>query len=122
MANASEWVKLSASTKGRGIKIAANATPGTLVHQTPNHATKVDRIWLYLYNSHTADVLATIELGGTTDPDDTIKVTIPFKAGKVLVLDGDLLIDAAGGALDVRVFGATANVLVAFGRVSRITP
>lgn len=122
MANASELIKLSESTKGRGIKIAATATPGTLVHQTPNHATKIDRIWLYLYNSHTSDVLATVELGGVTDPDDVIKVTIPFKSGKVLVLDGDILVDAAGGALNVRVFAATANVITARGHVFRVTP
>lgn len=122
MANESELLKLSASTKGRGIKITATATPGTLVHQTSNVAAKIDRIWLYLYNAHTADVLATVELGGVTAPDDNIKVTIPFKTGKVLVLDGDLLIDGGAGALDVRVFGGTADVLVAFGKVIRITP
>lgn len=122
MANDTALIKLSASTKGRGIKIVATATPGTAVHATGNHATNIDRIRLYLQNNHTADVLATVEFGGVTSPDDLIIVNIPFKSGKVLVVDDLPLIDAGGGALTVAVFGSVANVLVAFGEVFRVTP
>lgn len=123
MANATSLVKLSASTKGRGIKIVATATPGTAVHATGNvGATVIDKVRLYLQNNHTADVLATIEFGGVTSPDDLIIVNIPFKSGKVLVVDDLPLIDGAAGALTVAVFGSVANVLVAFGEVLRVTP
>lgn len=123
MPNATELLKLSASVKGRGVKIVATASPGTPVHVTGNSgATKIDKVRLYLYNHHTVDVVATVEFGGVTVPDDVIVVTIPFKSGKVLVVDDLPLIDGAAGALTVAVFGSVTNVLTAHGQVLRITP
>lgn len=123
MANATSLVKLSASTKGRGIKIVATATPGTTVHSTGNSgATVIDKVRLYLQNNHTAAVDYVVEFGGVTDPDDCIKGNIPAKSGKVLVVNDLPLIDGAAGALDVKVYGSVANVLVAFGQVLRVTP
>ena len=123
MANAVSLIKLSASTKGRGIKIVATGTAGTAVHATGNSgSTVIDQVRLFLQNNHTADVVATVEFGGVTSPDDLIIVTIPAKSGKVLVVDDLPLIDGAAGALTVAVFAATADVIVAFGHVRRITP
>lgn len=123
MANASSLIKLSASTKGKGIKIAATATPGTAVHVTGNSgATVIDKVRLYLQNNHTSAVVCTVEFGGVASPDDLIIVSVPSKSGKLLVVDDLPLIDGAGGALTVAVFAATANVIVAFGQVLRVTP
>lgn len=108
-------VKLSGSTDGRGIKIAATATAGTTVHTADS--TALDEIWLYLYNSDTSDIIATVEFGGTTAPDDNIKVTVPYQGGLVLVVPGLILTNS----VVVKVFAGTANKIVATGFVNRIT-
>ena len=110
---------LSGSTNGRGIKVAATATPGTLLHTavTGTTAGTYDEVWLYAYNSDTTDRLLTIELGGTTSPDDHIKVTIPAQAGRFCVLDGHVL----QNGVVVRGFAAAANVIVVTGFVNAIT-
>jgi hypothetical protein len=122
MANAVKKLKLSASSKGLGILIAATATPGTPVHVTSNDATKDDEVWLWLENEDTADILATVEFGGVTSPSMTIKVNVPFKQGLFLAVPGFLLSDGGAGALTVAVFAATTNKITAYGYVMRITP
>ena len=113
--------KLSASTSGRGVKVAATSTPGTTVHTaytTSTTAGAYDEVWLYAYNSDTVDRLITVELGGATSPDDHVKVTIPAQQGRFLVLDGAVL----QGGLSIGVFAAAANVIVITGFVNLITP
>ena len=109
---------LSGSTNGRGIKVAATATPGTLIHTAVAGTTTMDEVWLYVYNSHTSAVALTIEFGGTTAPDDNIKVSIPSQQGLLLVVPG-LIIQ---NELAVRAFASTADVLVITGFVNRIEP
>ena len=111
---------LSGSTRGKGIKVAATATPGTTIHATGTSATTIDEVWLYAYNGHSSDVLATIEFGGTTSPDDTIKVTIPAQSGLVLVAPGLTLTGDGASALTVRAFAATADVVTIHGYVNRV--
>lgn len=105
---------LSGSTNGRPVKVAATATPGTLLHTA--HATAKDEIWLWVTNTSAATVKLTIELGGVTDPDDLIEVGIPGESGLVLVVPGTPL----SGSVVVRAFAATANVLNVVGYVNRI--
>lgn len=105
---------LSGSTNGRGIKVAANATPGTTIH-TASTADK-DEVWCWITNTSASDVVVTAEFGGVTAPDDNIKTTVP--AGEVVLLIPGLILS---GTLLFKVFGATANVLVAHGFVNRIT-
>lgn len=107
--------KLSGSTDGRAIKVAATATPGTAVHAA--HATSKDEIWLYAFNTDTAARKLTVEFGGVTSPDDTIEVTIPAESGCVLVVPGLILTNS----LLVKAFCATANVVMVVGWVNRIT-
>lgn len=110
-------VKLSGSTSGRGIKVAQSATLGTTIHTA--HATSLDEIWLWAINDSTsATKLLTVEFGGVTDPDDLITATIPIQgAGPVLVVPGLILT----GGLVCSAFAATANLVVLFGFVNRIT-
>lgn len=108
-------VILSGSTNGRNIKVAATATPGTLIHTA--HATAIDEIHLWAVNSDTTDRKLTVEFGGTTSPDDTIEITIPAEDGLYLVVPGLTLTNS----LVVRAFAATANVLLVNGFVNRIT-
>lgn len=100
------------TANGRPIKIAATATAGTLLHTA--HATAKDEISLYLANTSSSDVLATIEFGGTTSPDDLIKVTVPAN-DIILAVPG---IPLTGGVV-VRAFAVSANVINAIGYVNR---
>ena len=111
--------KLSDSTNGRGIKVVQTATAGTAIHTAVAGTTAgtYDEIWLYAYNSHTADLLLTIEFGGVTAPDDNIVVTIPFKSGLVLVVPGLILQNGTA----VKAFAASANLITIYGYVNAIT-
>lgn len=108
-------VKLSGSTDGRMVKVAATATPGTTIHTA--HATDLDEVWLYAVNSDTTARKLTIEYGGTASPDDTIELTIQPEAGLAVVIPGLILTNS----LVVRAFCATANVVSVAGYVNRIT-
>ena len=110
-----EPLLLSGSTSGKAIKIAATASPGDLIHTA--HATKLDKIFLSVYNSHTSSVVLTLQWGGTATPDDDIKETINFKSGEILVVAGRYL---TGGLL-VRAYVSVTNVLTIFGEVERVT-
>lgn len=107
--------KLSGSTDGRMVKVAATATAGTTIHTA--HATALDEIWLYAVNSDTTARKLTIEFGGTTSPDDLIEQTIQPESGLVLVVPGLLVTNS----IVVRAFCATANVVMIGGFVNRIT-
>jgi hypothetical protein len=112
-------VKLSGSTDGRAIKVAATATPGTTIHTGPTTTTTYDEIWLYAQNTDTTARKLTIEWGGTTSPDDLIEVTIPAESGLVLVAPG-LLLKGNATALIVKAFCATANVVTIHGYINQI--
>lgn len=105
--------KLSASTDGKQIKIAATATAGTLLHTAVTGTASFDEVWLWVTNADTTDRKLTIEWGEATAPDGNVELTIPAESGPVLVIPGWLL----QNALTVRAFAATANVLVANGFV-----
>ena len=108
---------LSGSTNGRGIKVAAIATPGTLLHTAVTGTADLDEIWIYAVNSSATDRLLTIELGGVTDPDDQVEFTLSAQDGLYLVIPGFVL----NNAVVVRAFAAVANVIVCYGYVHRIT-
>lgn len=113
-------VKLSGSTDGRAIKVAATATAGTLLHTGSTTSTTYDEVWLYAQNTDTSAVKLTIEWGGTTSPDDLIEVTVQPEAGLVCIAPG-LLIKGNSTALNVRAFAASANVITIHGFVNQIT-
>lgn len=108
---------LSGSSNGRGIKVAATATPGTTIHTAVAGTTNIDEVYVYAFNIHTADVLLTIEYGGVINPNNLIEYTVPFQSGLFLVVPGMLL--QAG--VDVAAFAATTNVIVIYGYVNRIS-
>lgn len=111
--------RLSGSTNGMPIKVAATATPGTLIHTAQSGTTdgNYDEIWLYAYNSHTVAVVLTIEFGGTTAPDQTIKVPLSSNAGLVLIVSGLILQNSKV----VGAFADVANVVTISGFVNKIT-
>lgn len=107
---------LSGSTNGKQIKVAATATPGTTIHTAVAGTSSLDEIWLYAINTSASSVVLTIEFGGTTSPDDTMIVTIPSKAGLMLIIPGLLL----QNGLVVKAFAGTTNVIDIVGFVNRI--
>ena len=108
---------LSGSTSGRGIKVAAVATPGTAIHTAVAGATSWDEIWLWAVNHDAVARDLHIEFGGVTDPDDLMEtLDIPPGAGMVLVCPGIPL----NGGLSVAAFADAANIIVVWGFVNRI--
>ena len=108
---------LSGSTNGKGIKVAATATAGTLIHTAVTGTSSLDEIWLYAHNTSASTVKLTLEWGGVASPDDHIEVNVGAEGtGLILVAPGVLL----QNSLVVRAFAGTANVLNIFGYVNRI--
>lgn len=109
--------KLSGSTNGKQIKVAATATAGTLIHTAVAGTSDWDEVWIYAVNSATASKKLTIEWGEATAPDGNIEVSIPSEGGYILVVPGLLL----QNSLEIRVFCETADVVLINGFVNRIT-
>ena len=114
-------VKLSGSTNGKGILVASTASAGTTIHATGISSTALDEVWLYAYNSDTAAITLTIEWGGTTAPNDNIKLSIPATSGLTLVVPGLILSGTGSVASTVAAFAGTANKIVITGYVNRIS-
>lgn len=112
--------RLSASTGGRQIKVAATTSPGTVIHTTGTSASVLDEIWIYAYCSDSADRALTLEWGGTTAPDDVIKLTITKDAGLILVVPGLILSGDGTTGRTLRAYGAATNVIMLSGYVNRI--
>ena len=111
---------ISAGT-GRGILVAAIATPGTEIHNTGTSSTVIDEVWLWAVNSDVADRKLTIEFGDVTAPNDLVEVTIPAEGGLVGIIPGFPLVGTGGAARKVRAFASVANVVVINGFVNRIS-
>ena len=108
-------LKLSGSTDGKGIDVAATAiASGTTIHTA--HATSLDLITLFCANEDSQARTLIIGWGGTSDPD-LFRLSIPAQSGLVLVT-ADLLLT---NSLVVKAACATANVLQLYGYVNRIT-
>jgi hypothetical protein len=108
---------LSESDGGRGIKVGATGSPGTLIHTAPSNVAtgEWDEITLRAVNTSGSAVKLTIQWGGTTSPDDLIEQTIPAEDGFTEVIPGHVLQNGQA----VRAFAATGDVLVLHGFVNR---
>jgi hypothetical protein len=108
---------LSGSTNGKGIKVAATATAGTVIHTAVSGTSSFDEVWLYAHNTSAVAVKLTLEWGGTAAPDDHVEINIGAEGtGLILVSPGILL----QNGLVVRAFAGTTNVVNIFGYVNRI--
>jgi hypothetical protein len=117
MATTVSRIPLSGSTDGRGIKVAATSSAGTLLHTAVSGVTDEDVITLYAYNSSGSAVTLTVQWGGTTSVDDDIKVSIPSLSGLTLVVP-DLVLR---NSLVVRAYAGTTNVVTIHGYANRVT-
>lgn len=98
----------SGSTDGATISVAATTSPGTLFHTAD--ASAKDEVWMWLGNSTGSDIVATVEIGGTSNPT---KITVPAN-DSVLALAGPRLTNSK----TVKVFASAG--LVMYGNVNRI--
>ena len=112
-------IKLSASTDGRPIEVAANSSAGTTIHTGPSVNADIDEIWLWACNHNTSAETLTLEWGGTTSTDDHIKAVIQPNE-TLLVAPGWILQGNASTALIVKAFSTTANKVSIIGHVNRI--
>lgn len=114
-------VALSGSTQGKGIKVVQTASTGTTIHATGTSSSIIDEVWLYAYNSHTSAVVLTVQFGGTTSPDNDIKLTLPVASGLTLVVPGLILTGTGAAANTVYAYAGTTNVVTISGYVNRIS-
>ena len=110
-------IPLSGSTNGRGVKVVATASTGTTIHTAQSGTSTVDVVTLYAYNSSASAVNLTIQWGGTTSPDDDIKLSIPATSGLTLVAP-DLVLR---NSLVIAAYAGTANVITIHGFANRVT-
>lgn len=111
---------LSGSTDGRGILVAATASPGTTIHTGPSTASTLHEVWLYAVNYDSTDRKLTVQWGGTTAGNDDIEYTVKAENGLYLIAPG-LLIKGNATPLVVRAWAATATAIVLHGYVNTIT-
>jgi hypothetical protein len=110
---------LSGSTDGKGIKVVATATPGTLIHTGSSTSTTLQEVWLWAYNSSTSSVLLTIEFGDATAPDSNIKTTLAGQNGLILIVPG-LILKGNSTPWTIKAFAATTNVITISGFINEI--
>jgi hypothetical protein len=113
--------KLSASTDGKGILVAATSNPGTLIHTGSSESAIIDELWIYGMNTDTTARKLTLQWGGVSSPSDDIEITLSAESGLVLLSPG-LMIQGNATPLVVRAFAAAANVITIHGYTHRITP
>ena len=110
--------KLSGSTNGKAVKVAATSGggSGTTIHTAIAGTADWDEVWMYAVNTSSSAVKLTLEYGTTTAADGNIEQTIQGESGLVLVVPGLIL----QNGLVVTAFAGTANVILIFGYVNRI--
>jgi hypothetical protein len=111
-------IKLSGSTNGKGIVVAANATTGTTIHTGSSTAADYEEIWLWASNFNTSAEVLTLEWGGTTEAGDHFKTTIQPNE-TVLVAPG-WIIKGNASPLVVTAFSTTINKVNIVGHVNLI--
>ena len=106
----------SGSTDGKGVKVTGTSTAGTVTFHTA-HATSIDEIHLWAYNDDTVARTLTLEIGGTTDPDNLVVISVPPQGGLLYALPGICLTNSN----TVKAFASTANVIIVHGYVNRLS-
>ena len=110
---------LSGSTDGRGILVAASATPGTTIHTASSTPATMQEIWLYASNADASAYALTVEWGGVTALADQIKLTLSATQGLVLIAPG-IILKGNATPLIIKAFAATGSKVSIFGYVNEI--
>ena len=106
---------LSESSFGKNILISGTGIyERTTIHQAVAGATNLDEIYLYAYNSKEDDVELTT-YWGETGVSGEMRVTIPYQAGRYMIVDGKVL----QNGLSVTAFCSSGNGINVDGYVNR---
>lgn len=104
----------SGTTNGRPVKVTSTTSgSANTLHTT---GAGMDEIWIWAANTSGSSVVVTIMLGGTTNPDDYIVMSIPAQS-VMLVVPGARL----NGSVAIKAFAGTANVINCIVNVNRIS-
>jgi hypothetical protein len=109
-----------ASNTTRQILVSGTTSgSATLIHSSVASITSasLDEVYLYAYNESTSSNQLSILWGGTTEPDDVTRYTIPSQNGRTLVVDGKLLYNG----LSISAYAFSSNMITIDGFVNRIT-
>lgn len=113
-------VLLSGSTNGKPILVTATSSTGTTIHATGTSSSTIDEIHLFAYNSDTSAITLTIQYGGTTSPDNDVKLSIPATSGLTYVIPGLCLTGTGAAANTVYAYAGTGSKITISGYVNRI--
>lgn len=118
MADTYSIEKLSGSTDGKPVKVAATATTGTTIHTATSGSGDIDLVTLYACNNDADGETRTLTLewGTTTAADGNVVTPIPCKVGWVLLVDRMPIMNS----LVVTAFADEANDVLINGRVERV--
>lgn len=114
-------ILLSASTNGRGVLVTATGSTGTTIHTTGTSSSTFDEVWLYAENTYTANIILTVEFGGTTNPNDRIQVSIPAQSGLSLIVPGLCLTGTGSVGSTITAYADTASKINILGYINRIS-
>lgn len=107
---------LSAAISGQQIQITGvSVTQLTTIH-TPA-ANALDEVWLYATNTTSANLEVVVTWANTGTPGQMF-ATVPYKAGRSLLVDGKLL---SGTANTVKAYAGIASGINIDGFINRIT-
>jgi hypothetical protein len=108
---------LSGSTNGKQILVSATTNGGAnTIHTAVSGTSSADEVWLYAYNDNTTAVQLTFLWGGTTEPDNAIRITLTPQTGRTLICDGMIL----QNSLVVKAYASVASKVTIDGFVNSI--
>jgi hypothetical protein len=109
--------KLSGSTNGKQI-LVVHTTNGAAdtIHTAVSGTSAYDEVWLYAYNDNPTSVQLTFLWGGTTEPDNAIRLTLAPRTGRTLIIDGMIL----QNSLVIKAYASVASVVTVDGFVNNI--
>ena len=110
-------VPLSVAISGQQIAVTGTTLAQSMTIQTPASATVLDEVWLYATNIGSTNVELVLTWAHTGTSAQMF-ATIPYKAGRSLIIDGKLL---SGTANSVKAYAASGNAINIDGFVNRIT-
>ena len=110
-------LKLSASSNGRNIKIAATSSTGTLLHTASATSGVTDFGYIDACNLSASDITLTLQWADDTSPDASTEVILTGKNGWERVVSG-LPIEAGRR---INAFAGQANLIMMNGFIHRLT-
>jgi hypothetical protein len=111
-------ITLSSSTDGRGIAVAATASPGTAVHTGPTVVADYHEVWMWASNTGTTAETVIVEFGGSTPIGDHYETIIQPNETALIVPGWTLKGNA--NALAVKAFSTTTNKVNIVGHINLI--